>query len=178
MRISVKAEELAKLKYIQHAQVISGRHYANIQRHETTMQRGGAMKRAIDREHVDMAREIAETYANCYLESFLAEGLLPDTNDLREIRTGIENIIGRHKGNEFWIPRPSTSEALLWLPQHVFGRFVARVKQMELEGSLQRPAEQVGSHHINIHGDNYAPIQQGGQGNIQNIDMETEDEVE
>lgn len=169
MRISDKAKELADLKYIQHAQRISSGHYANIQRFETTMPRGGAKKGAIDKEHLEMAKEIAETYADCCLESFMAEGLLPDVNDLKEIKAEIENIVGRHNGNEFWHPRPSTSEALTWLPQQVFGRFAARLRQMQLERELQRPAQEVrpSLNQITIAGNNYAAIQQGGQGNTQ-----------
>jgi hypothetical protein len=169
MRISDKAKELADLKYINHAQRISSGHYANIQRFEITMPRGGAKIGAIDKEHLEMAKEIAQTYADCCLESFIAEGLLPDANDLNEIKAEIENIIGRHNGNEFWHPRPSTSEALIWLPQQVFGRFAARVKQMQLERELQRPAQEVrpSVNQITIGGSNYGAIQQGGQGNTQ-----------
>jgi hypothetical protein len=87
MRISGKAKELAELKYIRLAQEISARHYAKIKGHETMMPRGGAMKATIDNEHLTMAQEIAEAYANCHLESFLIEGLLPDANDLGKSRT-------------------------------------------------------------------------------------------
>jgi hypothetical protein len=177
MRISGKAKELAELKYIERAQKISSRHYANIQRHETIMPRGGAMKGAIDNEHLEMAQEIAETYANCCLESFLVEGLLPDANDLREIQAEIENIIGRHNGNEFWHPRPSTSEALIWLPQKVFGRFATRVRQMQLEKEIGPPAQRARPNQINIAGNNYGPIQQGGHANTQNLTKDNKDEA-
>lgn len=178
MRISRNAKELAEVKYIERAQQISREHYENIRRYEQTMPRGGAMKGAIDREHLAIAREIAETYADSYLESFVAEGLLPDANDLREIKNEIENITGRHKGDEFWTPRPSTSEALIWLPQQVYSRFAGKVRQMELESRLQKPAQQAASsHQINIHGDNYGAVQQGGQGNVQNVTKEKENEA-
>lgn len=177
MRISRNAKELAELKYIERAQQISREHFENIRRNEQTTPRGGSMKGSIDREHLAMAQEIAEMYANSYLESFVAEGLLPDANDLREIKNEIENIIGRHKGDEFWTPRPSTSEALIWLPQQVYSRFAGKVRQMELEGGLQKPAQQAArSNQINIHGDNYA-VQRGGQGNVQNVNKETANET-
>jgi hypothetical protein len=178
MRISSNAKELAELKYVERAQQISGKHYRNIKRYEQTMPRGGAMKGAIDNEHLAMAREIAETYADTYLESFVAERRLPDANDLREIKSEIENIVGRHRGNEFWTPRPSTAEALIWLPQQVYSRFAKRVRQLELESQLQEPVQQAASsNRINIHGDNYGSIQQGGQGNVQNVTEDKENET-
>jgi hypothetical protein len=169
MRISSTAKQLAEHRYIQKAQQISSEHYANISRHEQTMPRGGAMKGAIDNEHVRMAREIAEAYVNCHMEVFIAEGLIPDVNDLREMKAEIENIIGRHKGGEFWTPRPSTSEALHWLPQQVYIDLANRVKQMELESRMPKPAQSAAPGSINIQGHNFGPIQQAGQGNTQNV---------
>ncbi|HEY6245858.1 MAG TPA: hypothetical protein VIX17_18040, partial [Pyrinomonadaceae bacterium] len=62
MRISNDAKELAGRRFIQAAQRISAEHYRNIQQHEQTMPRGGARRGAIDSEHLNMAREIAESY--------------------------------------------------------------------------------------------------------------------
>jgi len=103
---------------------------------------------------------------------------LPDAKDLSEIKSEIENIVGRHKDNEFWTPGPSTVEALIWLRQQVYSRFARKVRQMGLESELQRPAQQAASsNRINIHGDNYGPIQQGGQGNVHNVTKDKENEI-
>jgi hypothetical protein len=168
MRISRSAKELAERKYIQEAQKLSAEHYGVIRRHEQVMPRGGARQGAIDKEHLKMARRIAEAYVSHHIEVFLAEGLIPDGNDLREMRTEIDNIIGRHKGGEFWTPSPSTAEALVWLPQQIYGDLANRVRQMELESRMPktaRAAEAV----IHIEGHNFGAIQQGGQNNTQNV---------
>jgi hypothetical protein len=172
MRISNDAKELAKLKYIRGAQEISSKHYANIERFERTMPRGGMMKGAIDKEHLQMIQELADLYLEAHLEMFVAEGILPDTNDMREFRAEIENIVSRRSGGEFWSPRPSTNSTLSFLPQSIYINFANRVKQMELEARVHKAApEQPASTSYNttIHGPNYGNIQQGGQGNTQSV---------
>lgn len=172
MRISSEAKELAKLKYIRGAQEISSKHYANIERYERTMPRGGMMKGAIDKEHLQMIQELADLYLEAHLEMFVAEGSLPDANDMREFQAEIEKIVERRPGGEFWAPRPSTNSTLSFLPQSIFINFANRVKQMELEARVRRAApEQPASatYNTTIHGPNYGDVQQGGQGNTQNV---------
>jgi hypothetical protein len=179
MRLSGNAKELAELKYIQRAQEISRSHYGNIKRHEQAMSPGGAMKGAIDQEHLAMARKISEAFADSYLELFLAEGQLPDPSELEEIKTEIQRIIEKHKGNDFWTPRPSTAEALLWMPQQVYSRFVTKVRQLQLERALKRPVQEGGQvNRITIGGNNYGAIQQGGEGNIQTLGTGIKNEIE
>lgn len=168
MRISSGAKELAERRYVQAGERLSAEHYRNIQRHEQTMPRGGAMRGAIDREHLNMAREIAEAYVDCHVEVFVAEGLIPDPNDLRELRTEINAIVARHTGTEFWTPRPATADALLILPDQIYGQFANRVRQMELESKLPRASVPTDSS-IHIGGHNFGAIQQGGQNNSQSM---------
>ena len=109
MRTSHGAQELAKVKYIRKAQTISNTHWTNIKRHEQGP-RGGAIKAGIDNEHIAMLRELCELYGQTQLESFIADGILPDQNDLREILNEMEAIVSRGGPSEFWSPRPSTND--------------------------------------------------------------------
>jgi hypothetical protein len=168
MRISNDAKELAERRYVQAAERLSAEHYRNIQRHEQTMPRGGAMQGAIDREHLTMAREIALAYVDCHLEVFVAEGLIPDANDLREMRTEINKIVARHEGSEFWTPRPATAGALTILPDQIYGQLANRVRQMELESRMPT-ASVPAAPSIHIGGHNFGAIQQGGQNNSQSV---------
>jgi hypothetical protein len=173
MRISNDAKELADRRFMQAAQRISAEHYGNIQQHEQTMPRGGAMQGAIDREHLNMAREIAEAYVECHLEFFVAESLIPDANDLREMRTEIKAIVARHEGSEFWTPRPATAGALSILPDKIYVQLASRVKEMELETKL--PSASVpATAGIHIGGHNFGQIQQGGQSNSQSVTINTQ----
>lgn len=166
MRISRVAKELADRKYVQAAKRLSTEHYGNIQRHEQLMPRGGAMRGAIDREHLTMARRIAEAYVDCHLEVFVTEGLIPDSNDLEEMRTEINFIVARHERSEFWSPRPATAGALSILPDQIFGELANRVRQMDLESRMPRTSVPAASS-IHIAGHNFGSIQQGGQNNSQ-----------
>lgn len=171
MRISYEAKELAKLKYIQGAQKISSQHYANIQRFEQTMPRGGAKKAAIDKEHLQMIQELADLYLEAHLEMFIAEDIWPDERDMKEFQTEIENIVRRGSGNEFWTPSPSLHTTLVFMPQSIYIDFYNRVKQLHLEAKIRKPAPQQPStvYNTTIHGTNYGNLQQGGQGNSQAI---------
>ncbi len=179
MRLSSDAQKLAELKYIQGSQEISSKHYANIERCERTMPRGGAMKRAIDNEHLQMMHEIANLYLESHLEVFIAEDSLPDANDMRELLTEVEKIVKRHEANEFWTPRASTGMNLTFLPQRIFSKFANRVKQLELEAKIRNAAPRPPAsttYNTTIHGDNYGNIQHGGEGNTQTINR-TDDET-
>jgi hypothetical protein len=180
MRISSDAKELAKLKYIRGAQEISSKHYANIQRCEQTMPRGGAKKGAIDNEHLQMIQELADLYLEAHLEAFIAEGLLPDTNDLRELQIEIEKIVIRRSGGEFWTPRPSTNQVLSFLPQSICIKFANRVRQIELEARIRKaaPAQPTSTtYNTTINGPNYGNVQLGGENNTQTIDIRSDDEA-
>lgn len=173
MRISSGAKELAERRYVQAAERLSTEHYRNIRRYEQTMLRGGAMRGAIDGEHLNMARAISEAYVNCHLEVFVAEGLIPDANDLRELRTEINAIVDRHQGSEFWTPRPATVGALLILADQIYIQLANRVRQMELESRLPKASVAAGAS-IHIGGDNFGAIQQGGQNNSQSVTIKTQ----
>ena len=132
------------------------------------MPRGGAMRGAIDREHLTMAREIGMAYVDCHLDVFVAEGLIPDANDLREMRTEINAIVARDEGSEFWTPRPATAGALSILPDQIYGQLANRVRQMELENRMPT-ASIPAAPSIHIGGNNFGAIQQGGQNNSQSV---------
>jgi hypothetical protein len=166
MRISRVAKELADRKYVEAAERVSTEHYGNIRRHEQTMPRGGAMRGAIDREHWTMTRRIAQAYVDCHLEVFVREGLIPDANDLEEMRTEINSIVARHERTEFWSPRPATAGALSILPDQIFGQLANRIKQMDIESRMPRSSVPAASN-IHIAGHNFGSIQQGGQNNSQ-----------
>jgi hypothetical protein len=173
MRISNDARELADRRFIQAAQTISAEHYRNIQQHEQTMPRGGAMQGAVDSEHVNMARKVAKAYVDCHLEVFMAEGLIPDANDLKEMRTEINAVVARHEGSEFWTPRPTIAGVLSILPDQIYGQLANRVRQMELESKLPK-ANVPAAGSINIRGHNFGAIQQGGQNNSQSVTINTQ----
>lgn len=137
------------------------------------MPRDGAMRGAIDREHLTMAREIAEAYVDSYLEVFAAEGLIPDANDLQQMRSEIKAIVVRHESGGVWRPRPATTGALSILADQVYGRLANRVSQLELESKLPR-ATAVGGAGIHVGGHNYGAIQQGGQKNSQSLTVNTQ----
>ncbi len=171
MRTSHDAQELAKVKYIRQAQEISKTHYANIQRHQQSLPRGGAMAGAIDREHVAMLRKLCELHGQSQLESFIADGILPDENDLRDILNEMEAIVRRGSGGEFWTPRPATGDLLTWLAQSVYIDLVNQVRQMALEQKLQKPVQ--ASYSVNVQGDVIGGVQVGS-GNTQNIEADDE----
>ena len=101
MRISGKAQELARIKYIRQAQEISKIRWANIKRFEQTMGRGGARSEAIDNEHVTMLRELAGLYGQVQLESFIAEEMLPNRADMAEIKAEMERIVNHRQDGSF-----------------------------------------------------------------------------
>lgn len=170
MRTSHDAQELAKVKCIRKAQTISKTHWTNIKRHEQGP-RGGAMKAGIDNEHVTMLRELCELYGQTQIESFIADGILPDQNDLREILNEMEAIVSRGGPSEFWSPRPSTNDLLTRLAQSVFVDLANQVTQMTLEAKLERPKPS--AYNLVIEG-NVSGGVQVGPGNIQTIKVKDE----
>jgi len=172
MRISGNAKELAKLRYIQSAQEISSRHYSDIKRYEWSMPRGGAKEGAIDKAHMQMIQELANSYLDVHLEMFVAEGFLPDANDMREFKAEIENIVRLKSGGDFWRPSPSINQTLNFLPQGIYINFVNRVRQMELATRVHKPdpsppPSTTNINTINVYGENRGPMQQAGEGNTQ-----------
>src|SRR5207253_8242064 len=128
MRISGKAQELARMKYIRRAQEISKTHWTNIKRFEQTMGRGGARPGAIDNEHVTMRRELAELYGQVQLESFVAEEMLPKRADMAEIKAEMERIVNHRQDGSFWSPGPATNASLTHLVQSVFINLANQVR--------------------------------------------------
>jgi len=166
MRISDKAQELARIKYIRQAQEISNNHWANIKQFEQTIGRGGARAGAIDNEHVTMLRELAELYGQVQLESFIAEEMLPNRADMAEIKAEMERIVNHRQDGSFWNPGPATNASLTHLAQSVYIGLTNQVRQMELEKTFQKPASE--SYSITVQGDVIGGVQQGS-GNTQNI---------
>ncbi len=72
-RINSRTEEVARLKYIRRAEEISNRHWKEIQRLGDP-RRSGAIKAAIDRELIEMARECAAAKSEIWLDMFRQEG--------------------------------------------------------------------------------------------------------
>ena len=173
MRISGKAQELARMKYIRRAQEISKTHWTNIKRFEQTMGRGGARSGAIDNEHVTMRRELAELYGQVQLESFVAEEMLPSRADMAEIKAEMERIVNHRQDGSSWNPGPATNASLTHLAQSVFIGLANQIRQMELEKTFTKPASE--SYSLTVQGDVIGGIQQGA-GNTQNI--QTEQSVE
>ena len=171
MRISAKAQELAKIKYIRQVQVLSSEHWAKIRHHEQFMPRGGARDGAIDKEHVMMLRESAELYGQTILESFIAEGIWPNKDDFREIQAEMERIVSHRAGPSRWIPRPATNASLTHLAQSVLIDLANQVRQMELEETLKKPAST--SYSVNIEGDVHGGVQVGPN-NTQKIGVDDE----
>jgi hypothetical protein len=166
MRISGKAQELARMKYIRRAQEISKTHWTNIKRFEQTMGRGGARSGAIDNEHVTMRRELGELYGQVQLESFVAEEMLPSRADMAEIKAEMERIVNHRQDGSSWNPGPATNASLTHLAQSVFIGLANQIRQMELEKTFTKPASE--SYSLTIQGDVIGGIQQG-TGNTQNI---------
>jgi hypothetical protein len=166
MRISGKAQELARIKYIRQAQEISKTHWTNIKRFEQTMGRSGARSRAIDNEHVTMLRELAEFYGQAQLESFIAEEMLPNLADMAEIKAEMERIVNHRQDGSSWSPGPATNASLTYLAQSVFIGLANQVRQMELEKTFHKPASEPYS--LTVQGDVIGGIQQGA-GNTQYI---------
>ncbi len=139
------------------------------------------MKGAIDKEHVQMIQELADLYLEAQLEMFIAEGLLPDANDMRELKAEIENIVYHSSGGGFWTPMASTNSTLSFLPKNIYINFANRVKQMELETMVRKPVPsqpETITYNTTIQGHNYGNIQQGGQGNTQSLKNRNDDEIE
>lgn len=170
MRISHDGKELATLKYIRQAQEISKTHRANIKRHEQTA-RGGEMIAAIDKEHVTMLRKLCELHGQIQLQSFLAEGLLPNEAEQREICAEMEAIVRRGSGGENWNPRPATNDLLTRLAQSVCVDLANQVKQLDLEKRLTTSMPAATGDTYNLHVTNLQGGVQHGSGNIQNISV-------
>lgn len=129
------------------------------------------MAGAIDIEHVAMLRKLCELYGQTQLESFVADGILPDENDFRELLSEMEGIVDRGSGSESWTPRPATNDLLSRLAQSVYVDLVNQVRQMALEQKLQKPAQP--SYTVNVQGDVVGGVQIGS-GNTQNIGADDE----
>jgi len=167
------AQELANAKYTRQAQAISKTHYGNIERHQQSLAKGGAMAAAIDAEHVAMLRELCELYCKTQLESFVAEEILPGESDFREMLSEMEGIIRRGSGGEFWTPRPATNELLSRLAQSVYIDLRNQVAQLALEPKLLRSAQS--SYSVNVQGDVIGGVQVGtGNAQIIKADHDTE----
>lgn len=173
MRISNDGKELAQRRYVQTAERFSIEHHRNIRRYKETMPSGGAMRGAIDKEHLAMAREIAQAHVDCHLEVFVAESLIPDPNDLREMRSEINATVARHRGSEFWTPRPASAGALSILADQIYSELASKVRQMEVESRMPK-ASVTAAASIHISGHNFAAIQQGGQNNLQMVSIDTQ----
>lgn len=171
MRISANGQELAKIKYIRQVQVLSRKHWASIRHHEQFMPRGGARDGAIDNEHVTMLRESAELYGETLLESFIAEGIWPNKDDFREIQAEMERIVNHRLDGSGWTPRPATNASLTHLAQSVLIDLANKVRQMELEQKLEKPASM--SYSVNVQGDVHGGVQVGPN-NTQNIGVDDE----
>lgn len=171
MRISAKAQELAKLKYIRQVQVLSSTHWANIRHHEQFMPRDCARHSAIDKEHVMMLRAAAELYGQTLLESFIAEGIWPNKDDFKEIQAEMERIVNHRSDGSRWTPLPATNASLTHLAQSVLIDLANQVRQMELEDTLKKPAST--SYSVNVQGDVHGGVQVGPN-NTQNIGADDE----
>jgi hypothetical protein len=171
LKLSHEGKELAEIKHRELSHQITKRHYDRIQQLEGG-QRSGATKAAIDREHFDMARELAEGWIEAYLDEYVREDLIPDDGEVSEMGFKIEEIVKSCSGSQLYTPLASSAEAFRILPMQIYKRLQDRVRRMQLESKRVKPAAPPSGpihYTTNIQGPNYGGIQQGGQSNTQSV---------
>lgn len=166
-RISLKRQEVSRLKYIRKAAEISGEHHREVQRLKGSV-RSGATEAAKRNEFVKMGTEIAQARAEIWLDDFRQEGLIPNNQELDELCHELEKIVESAKRQQTGEIVPL--EKYMTIVPSIRRDLIIAIKEMELEREKPRPVQLTGdSYSINIHGDSLGAIQQGGENNNQTI---------
>ena len=138
MRLSRESQELADLEYIKVAQKISDKHRNAVRQFEQTMPRGGAMRGAIDKEYIQMARDLVQSRTSIYIEALRRENLTPDESDVIQICAKLKKIVRSISLNSHHPPLPSSQEGYRSIVPSARMELIIAMKKMQLE---QRQSE-------------------------------------
>jgi pyrimidine deaminase RibD-like protein len=110
MKISKKSQDVARLEYTKRNDEISQKHLDMVTHHIKTMQRGGALEGAIEREFIQMAEAKVQARMEIYLSAFRHDGVTPDESDINEICSEIESTVKAISNRTHHPPHPSSRE--------------------------------------------------------------------
>ena len=169
MRISVAQNELSDRAYEERTVEID-EDFAHVRLNELTF----SMMREDGRAHYfriysEWMRRKVIARKETYLQAFREERVIPNDVDVSEMSSAFQEIISSFTAS---LPQELSTS----LTQHGTIQVIEDARRdIELFGQKMRIEQMrvdVSSNQIHIHGDNYGPIQQGGQGNVQNFMIE------
>jgi hypothetical protein len=175
MRISSEREELVNMQFGHISYEIKRKHPKANSRTIFKL-KGGNDVDTYRKALIEKLTDLCNAWIDICLAAFAKEGMVPNTDDLKEIEVKIDKIISSEREVVF-VGRGGISDKdkslLVWRVKQALR---LKVKEMELERRHQSPqAEITNINTINIHGDNRGNVQQGGEGNTQTINRSNDE---
>jgi len=167
MRLSKDAENLARIKYGQAVTNLAQEHQQKEQTIMFQMPRSGALDAARGRLYLERLEKMGDAFIECWLGSFVADGIIPDEQDTKQLHEKVKSMFGGPRTSLSRLPL-GTHEGIKRVETMTHRKLDAKVLEMKLEqkGIASKDSS---SYTMKIER-NYGAVQQGHH-NTQNVQI-------
>jgi hypothetical protein len=169
MRLSKDAENLARIKYGQAVTNLAREHHQKEQAAMFSTPRGGALEAAKADLYLERLEKMGDAFVECWLGSFVADGITPDDQDLKQLHEQIKTMFGGPHASLSRLPL-GTHERIKGIEALTHRKLDAKALEMKLEQKGSRSTSKESSNYTMKIERNYGAVQQGHH-NTQNVQI-------